>query len=475
MPMKSDGVAWQRSLFLRIALGYVISLALLLTAQWIIFIQLADRRDRSSDVDRLDRLEVAQKLGKQLSDSLERSPADLAQLVSSLPTSEHVFIITRDGRVIGHRHPSAATVRIVVDGLERVRQVEQFPRVWARTDFGAVPVTRRGEVIGILGIMPPSTFERYSKSIVAVTVSLLIVGTVALSLIIVAPIRLRLRDLQAAAARLRDGDLSARASPRGSDEIADVAEVFNEMAEELSRRTSDLETSDRLRRQLIADVSHELMTPLTVVLGHLETLSMDEVNLDKSQRLHQVEIATREARRLERLIGDLLNAARLEGGVTPLEIDNVDLRALFGAVTSRHEQECRLKEISVSTSVAPDLATVRADPFRIEQVAENLLINAIRHTPKGGAIELHATSGTDHVLLQVKDSGEGIHPDHLPYVFDRFYKVSSADEIASPGSGLGLSIVKAIVQRHGGRVGAVSELGRGTTVSVELPFGAKTA
>jgi signal transduction histidine kinase len=468
-------VAWQRSLFLRIALGYVISLALLLTAQWIIFIQLADRRDRSSDVDRLDRLQLAQKFGKQLSDSLERSPADLAQLVSSLPTSEHVFIITRDGRVIGDRHPSAATVRIVVDGLERVRQVEQFPRVWARTDFGAVPVMRRGEVIGILGIMPPSTFERYSKSIIAVTVSLLIVGTVALSLIIVAPIRLRLRDLQAAAARLRDGDLSARARPRGSDEIADVAEVFNEMAAELSRRTSDLETSDRLRRQLIADVSHELMTPLTVVLGHLETLSMDEVNLDKSQRLHQVEIATREARRLERLIGDLLNAARLEGGVTPLEIDSVDLRALFGAVTGRHEQECRLKEISVSTSVAPDLETVRADPFRIEQVMENLLINAIRHTPKGGAIELHATSGTDHVLLQVKDSGEGIHPDHLPYVVDRFYKVASADEIASPGSGLGLSIVKAIVLRHGGRVGAVSELGRGTTVSVELPFGARTA
>jgi signal transduction histidine kinase len=473
--MKSDGVAWQRSLFLRIALGYVISLALLLTAQWIIFIQLADRRDQSSDADSLARRELAQKFGRQLSESLDRSTGDVEQLVSSLRTSEHVFIVMRDGRVIGERHPSAATVRIVLDVLQRVKHVDEFPRVWARTDFGAVPVTRRGEVIGTLGIMPPSTFERYSKSIIAVTVSLLILGTLALSLIIVAPIRLRLRDLQAAAARLRDGDLSARAHPRGRDEIADGAEVFNEMADELSRRTTDLETSDRLRRQLIADVSHELMTPLTVVLGHLETLSMDEVNLDTSQRLHQVEIATREARRLERLIGDLLNAARLEGGVTPLEIDDVDVRDLFAAVTSRHEQECRLKEIAVETSIAANLQTVRADSFRLEQVMENLLINAIRHTPKGGAIELRAVAEAANVLLQVRDSGEGIHPDHLPFVFDRFYKVASTDDIASPGSGLGLSIVKAIVLRHGGRVSALSELGRGTTVSVELPAGAAVA
>jgi signal transduction histidine kinase len=474
MHMKSHGVAWQRSLFLRIALGYVISITLLLTAQWIVFIQLADRRDQSSDADNLHRLQLAQKLGKELSDSLDNSAADIASLVSSLQTSEHVFVVMRDGLVIGDRHPSAATVRIVVDVLQRVTRVDEFPRVWARTDFGAVPVTQRGEVIGTLGIIPPSTFERYSKTIIAVTVSLVIVGTVSLSLIIVAPIRLRLRDLQVAAAQLRDGDLSARAHPRGSDEIADVAEVFNEMAAELSRRTTELETSDRLRRQLIADVSHELMTPLTVVLGHLETLTMDEVNLDKSQRLHQVEIATREARRLERLIGDLLNAARLEGGVTPLEMGNVDVRALFDAVRSRHEQECRLKEVVIQTSVAADLKTVWADPFRIEQVVENLLINAIRHTPKGGAIEVHATSNAAYVLLQVKDSGEGIHPDHLPFVFDRFYKAASADGIASPGSGLGLSIVKAIVLRHGGRVSAVSEVGRGTTVSVELPCGPET-
>lgn len=467
--MKSRGVTWHRSLYLRIALGYVASIALLLTAQWIIFINLADRRDESNETERLDRLQLTRELSEELSQLLDTSPLDISVLVPTLHTDEHVFVIMRDGRVIGDRRPGASTIRIVTEGLDRFRRAEEFPEAWTRTEVGGAPVTQGGEVVGALGIMPPTTFERYSTIIVAVAVSLLLIGTAFLSLIIVAPMRRRLHDLQAAAARLRDGDLSSRASPEGADEIADVAQVFNEMAEELSHRTTDLETSDRLRRQLIADVSHELMTPLTAVLGHLETLSMDEVDLDKSQRAQQIEIASREARRLERLIGDLLNAARLEGGATPLEYAEVSLGNVLAGVAARHEQEARAKGISIRHRVPQDLEAIRVDPFRIEQVVENLVVNAIRHTPSGGIIELRAAPSESGMTLTVEDSGEGIPPEHLPFVFDRFYKASSADGIASPGSGLGLSIVKAIVHRHGGRVSAASQLGRGTTVTVQLP------
>jgi signal transduction histidine kinase len=462
-------VRWYRSLYWRIALGYVVSIALILIVQWIIFIELADYRDQANEAERQDRLELTRQFGKQISARLEDSQGNIEPHLAALETPEHVFVILREGRVIGSRHPSPSTVRLVVEGLERIRRAEDFPDAWARGDFGGAPVTLNGEVIGALGIMPPTTFERYDTTIISIALLLMILGTVVLSLIVVAPIRARLGDLQAAAARLRDGDLQARADPRGGDEIANVGQVFNEMADELSRRTTELETSDRLRRQLIADVSHELMTPLTAVLGHLETLSMEEVDLDKEARSNQVSIASREAHRLERLIGDLLNSARLENGAAPLEIEEVCIRTLFNDVLTRHEHECRSRNITATCSVAAGAETIRADRFRLEQVIENLFANATRHTRAGGLINLKAEVSGDVVSLQVEDSGEGIAPEHLPYVFDRFYKASSADGIASPGSGLGLSIVKAIVTRHGGRVSASSTVGHGTAVTVELP------
>lgn len=461
---------WHRSLYWRIALGYVLSIALLLTAQLVIFINLADHRDRLNEADRLQRIERLQVFGQKLSQSLESAPnASLESLLESLNTTEHVFLVMKDGRVVGRRLPSTSTQRIVIEGLGRLQRAEDFPQAWTRSDYGGAPILKDGRIVGAVGILPPTTFERYRAAIVAAVLVLLVTGTVLLSLIVVAPIRSRLRQLQTAAADLRDGDLTARAHLQGADEIRDVAQVFNEMAEELSRRTTDLETSDRLRRQLIADVSHELMTPLTSVLGHLETLSMEEVDLDRAERLNQVSIAIREARRLERLIGDLLNTARLESEGSQLDIQQIDLSALFDEVTTRHEPECRTRGISMTTSISDNLTSICADRFRIEQAIDNLVVNALRHTSDGGRVELKARADAGCVLLEVTDSGAGIAAEHLPFIFDRFYKASSADGIASPGSGLGLSIVKAIVMRHGGRASATSKIGVGTTVTLEFP------
>src|SRR5437764_1154277 len=236
------------------------------------------------------------------------------------------------------------------------------------------------------------------------------------------------------------------------------------MANELAKRAGALEASDRVRRQLIADVSHELMTPLTAVLGHLETLSMPEVRLDDEMRLRHVAIATREAQRLERLIGDLLDTARLEAGGGDLDIQPVATREVFTEVVAHHEIDCRTRNIRFVCSVAWDAEVIRADPFRLEQALENVTANAIRHTPDGGQIELKAERVGPDVALIVTDSGEGIAPEHLPLIFDRFYKTASVKGIASRGSGLGLSIVKAIVTRHRGHVSATSTLGVGTTI-----------
>jgi signal transduction histidine kinase len=201
---------------------------------------------------------------------------------------------------------------------------------------------------------------------------------------------------------------------------------------------------------------------------------MTEVRLDDAKRLHQIAITTREAKRLERLIGDLLELARLEAGGGELALQTVDTRDLFDQVVAHHEHDCRQRHVQLVYSIDPDAATITADPFRLEQAIENVTANALRHTPDGGTIRMRAERSDGSIVLTVEDPGEGIAPEHLPHIFERFYKTSSAKGMASRGSGLGLSIVKAVVARHGGHVSATSTLGVGTTIRIELPSSASS-
>jgi signal transduction histidine kinase len=461
---RTPSIAWHRSLYGRVALGYILLTAIVLALQAVIFIWLVDRGAREIDP------ELSNRLGADLSHALEADPRlNLDERVSRLQPGEAVFVILRDGRVSSsHKAPPAGVVESVLAQLERPVD-DTVIRGWARSQYRGVPVTAGGEVIGALGIVPLTTLERFGSQIALLGLGLLLAGTLILAVLIVGPIRSRIQDLRGAAGRLGAGDLAARARESGNDEVAELARAFNSMAQELERRAVALESSDRARRQLIADVSHELMTPLTAILGHLETLTMKEVRLDDEKRLRQVAVTTREAKRLERLIGDLLEAARLEAGGGALDLQVIETRDLFEQVVAHHEHECRTRGIRFASSIARDAHTLYADPFRLEQAVENVTANAIRYSPDGGVIELKAERLNEHIALTVTDHGEGIAPEHLPHIFDRFYKTASAKGIASRGSGLGLSIVKAVVTRHGGRVSATSTVGRGTTIRIELP------
>ncbi len=164
-----------------------------------------------------------------------------------------------------------------------------------------------------------------------------------------------------------------------------------------------------------------------------------------------------ETLKLEELIGDLLELARLEGGGGTLAFKDVAISDLFGRVVDRHGPTIRERDITIERRIEPADLEVRGDPQRLEQALQNLASNALRHTPEGGTIRLSASATADGVHIQVADSGAGIPPEHLPRVFDRFYKAdpSRSVGVASSGSGLGLSIVQAIVERHGGRISGV--------------------
>jgi signal transduction histidine kinase len=202
--------------------------------------------------------------------------------------------------------------------------------------------------------------------------------------------------------------------------------------------------------------------------GYLETLHMSDLDLDEVTRERYFQTIERETVRLDRIVTDLLDLARLENGVGALEARLFAVERVFQHVMLRHERETRVREIEVDVWVGHDADQLVADPDRIEQVVENLFAHALRYTPAGGRIELRADGAGDAIVLSVVDSGEGISADHVPFVFDRFYKADPSRTRHAPGSGLGLSIAKAIVERHHGSIGVTSVPGR-TAFTVVLP------
>jgi signal transduction histidine kinase len=291
------------------------------------------------------------------------------------------------------------------------------------------------------------------------------------ALVIFGPTRRRLRSLESAARALGEGRTDVRASEAGGDEVSALAHAFNRMADDLHERAEALAAADRARRQLLADVSHELMTPLTAIRGYVQTLSMADVPIDEATRQRYLAIADQETYKLEAIIGDLLDLARLEGGGESLQTGPVPVEQLFQRVVDRHLPEIGGKQIVTELHVADGTPPVLGNAARLEQALQNLAANAIRHLPEGGTLALRAQPDGARVRITVNDSGPGIAPEHLPHIFDRFYKAdaSRAGTTIPSGSGLGLSIVQAIVRQHGGEISAANAPGGGAEFTMLLP------
>ena len=210
--------------------------------------------------------------------------------------------------------------------------------------------------------------------------------------------------------------------PTGGDEVAAVAHAFNRMADDLGARQTQLAEADRARRQLLADVSHELMTPLTAIRGYSETLGLPQFGPPSPDGQRYVRIIQEEVERIERLVGDLLDLARYEASGMTLVTEEVPISELFDRVVARHEQAAREKGVTIDVRLADEELTVIADPRRLEQALQNLASNALRHTPRGGRITVAGEARDGRVWLRVADTGGGIPAEHLPHVFDRFYK-----------------------------------------------------
>jgi signal transduction histidine kinase len=326
-----------------------------------------------------------------------------------------------------------------------------------------------GVPVGVVIALPHSALRQLGPTLALVGAVLVAVGTIVAALLIFGPVRPRLRSLEDAARKVGAGDLTARAREDGGDEVAALARAFNQMTHDLQQRAVQLQAADRTRRLLLADVSHELMTPLTGMRGYLETLSLHAQSLDPDTRERYLSVIRDETQRVEHIVGDLLDLSRLEGGGESFDAQDVPLEDLFGRVLARHGRAAGQRGVELATNIAHGAEIVTGDPMRLEQALQNLAANALRHTPKGGRVALNAALDDGAIVVTVSDTGSGIAPEHLPHVFDRFYKVDPSRAGQTAGSGLGLSIVKAIVERHGGTVTATSRVGGGTTFTLKFP------
>jgi len=465
-------LVWSRSLYWRIALSFAVFTAGMLVVQNLVFSYLRERPNPSF----LSPNALAMLVAADIQDLLATSPsADpggyLRQKYTDTP--QRIYVALRDGRVGGNTaNPMPEDLRrATVATLAGANVREATSRIETRGPVVTAPIQVGSELRGIVVLPPPppETAARAIARVLSVPGTLILVTAAFLvSLVVFSPARRRLHALEAAAEHLGAGDLSVRAPETGADEIARVARAFNAMASELAARDEALRTSDRLRRQMVADVSHELKTPLTSMRGYVETLRLPDIALSAEQRREYLDTIEHETRRLERIVQDLLDIARVENGVIAFDRRYFATEQLFAHVVHRHHAAAGARRIDIVASVDASADQLLGDPHRLEQVVENLVANAIRHAPDGGRIELEAESRDDSAVIAVTDNGPGIAPEHLPHIFDRFYKVDAARASGSAGSGLGLSIARAIATAHGGTIEVDSRPGR-TRFTVTLP------
>lgn len=277
-----------------------------------------------------------------------------------------------------------------------------------------------------------------------------------------------LRDLAAVAGQMSSGDLSARASVRGKDEIGQLARQFNQMVERLEASFTDLAAERDVLRRFMADASHELRTPITA-LRSFNDLLQGAASDDPGARVEFLAESQMQLDRLEWVTRNLLDLSRLDAGLADLEMADQDVGEILDVVAGAFRGLAQERGIELVLETPSPAVTIRCDRARIEMALSNLMNNAFKFTPAGGRVELGARQEGEIVALRVRDNGSGIAPEDLPHIFERFYRGRDSH---GEGSGLGLAIVQSIAQGHGGQVSAESETGVGSLFVIELPRGA---
>ncbi|MBN1582611.1 MAG: HAMP domain-containing protein [Anaerolineae bacterium] len=365
------------------------------------------------------------------------------------PGDERLLVVDTDNRVVFDSGGSSDAIRLSASDLDK-----------------GAPIVVGGRQVGMLIVASGLGTLTSGQADFLRQVNLLMVAaavTAGLAVLVVGSFQAKrivapLRALAAAARHIAGGDLSQRVPVTSQDELGDVAVAFNMMA-------SELEQQHELRRRAMADIAHELRTPLSVLQIDLESIEdgLTEPTAEVIAGLQQ-EVAL-----LNALVGDLRTLSLAEAGELRLDVQTVDVRELVENTGARMRGAAQDKGIVLTTDLPTQSLFVAGDVQRLTQVLLNLLSNALRYTPLEGKITVSAEQVADEVRVSVQDTGEGIPVDELPFVFERFYRTDHARGRDTGGSGLGLTIARSLIEAHGGRIWAQSQEGLGSTFTFVMP------
>ena len=448
---------------LSISFGLMVLVAVFVVALAGIVVGRVDRQDRWRR-DEARRLIMEQQLVQELSSYYQNR--------ASWQGSDHI-LLQAQAQTVFNRDATRGQVFFLANAQEKVIyhiRPDQVGQPLSRVKHAEIiPIKAGNQTVGYLGTVPawellpdgPPDFTRLMGGSLITAALVAGVSAIIFGVVMSRSLTRPLNNLAAAARDIGAHNLSRRVEEKGSSEMVAVARAFNEMA-------IDLEEAEQLRRSLLADVAHELRTPLSVLQGNLRAI------LDEVYPLEQAEMARlyEHTRLLSRLVNDLHELAQAEARQLPLDLEETSLSQLAATTAETFRPSAEAKGVRLITELPAELPAVRIDAARMTQVLQNLLANALRHTPAEGTITIRTEAVAAAVQLAIADTGDGIPPEHLPHIFDRFYRTDPARSRDRGGAGLGLAIARAIIEAHGGQIAVASEgvPGKGSTFTIHLPL-----
>jgi signal transduction histidine kinase len=303
---------------------------------------------------------------------------------------------------------------------------------------------------------------------------LIVLVTAGVGLLLFRRLTQRLRGMQEVVADFEQGEFDRRVEVTSRDEIGRLGECFNRMADNLAETMEELRQADRMRRELVANVSHDLRSPIASIQGYLETVSMKDGDLDPKKRQRYVKTALKNTKRLNALVSELFELSKLETKQIEPTIESFPIAELVQDVAMQYEPQAEEQAIDLQAELPERHVRVKADIGLVERALSNLIDNAIHYTPDGGEVRVRLDNERGEVCVEVEDTGPGIPEDDLPHIFERFYRVDKSRDRDRGGAGLGLAIAKTILELHDRTLEVESTVDEGTTFRFRLPVEATT-
>ena len=375
-----------------------------------------------------------------------------------------VAIVNSEGREVAREEPPDAE-ELEAQGLRRDSEVGRF--------VAAVSVEIESGLAVPYEVILSEPYSTRAETLTQIQSAIIGAGLLALGVSlftgVIAARRITrpIARLRRVAGRVAQGQLDERAVPSGVLEVDELGQQFNVMADRLAGTLRRLEADRDRLREFVADVSHELRTPIAALRMYTELLREDDV--DEATRAEFLERSTQQIGRLEWLSTNLLDLSRIDAGIFPLDMREGDLRDPVQATVQALSEVAVARGVSLDSEVPGEAVEMRFDRERIIQLLTNLVGNALKFTPRGGAVSVKVEEADERVLIEVSDTGPGIPAEELPHVFERFYRGTNTGEARASGSGLGLAIVRSIVEMHGGEIEVASVIGEGTEFRITLP------